>query len=131
MAIARLYVDGEPWEIMGNVTDNFLGYSNTVEASRTGRPYVTTESKVRTVAVDTVKLDIREFDQIVEFFDTCSAKRFNVTVAFNEDCPDDADGFTEYHYVNCVLQGEPEFSPFERALSNFEFAYETRIVQNP
>ena len=42
MAIARLYIDGEAWEIMGNVVDSFLPYSNTVEASRSGKIYATT-----------------------------------------------------------------------------------------
>ena len=86
MAIARLYIDGEAFEIMGNVTDSFLPYSNTIEASRSGKIYATTEARVRTVKVDDVKLDISEFDEIQSFFSNCGSKRFNMTVAINEDC---------------------------------------------
>jgi len=134
MAIARLYIDGEAWEIMGNVVDSFLPYSNTVEASRSGKIYATTESRVRTVKVDDVKLDISEFDAIQQFFTGCGSKRFNVTVAINEDCAPGLagpDGYIEYHYVNCLLQGEPEFSLFERTVKNFEFGYEARIIRQP
>lgn len=128
MAIARLYVDGESWEIMGNVVDNFLPYSNTIEASRAGRIYATSEAKVKTLSVDDVKLDITEFPDIVEFFESCTAStnRFNVTVAIGEDC---SEGFVEYHYTGCLIQGEPEFSLFEKKISGFEVAYETRIVK--
>lgn len=132
MALARLYVDGQTWEIMGNVTDSFLPYTNTVEASRSGKIYATTESRVRTVAVDDVKLNIDEFDEIQAYFTTCGSKRFNVTVAINEDCGPGtigAEGLIEYHYINCLLQGEPEFSLFERKIGNFEFAYEARFIR--
>lgn len=133
MALARLYVDGEPWEIMGNVTDSFLPYSNKVEASRSGKIYATTESRVRTVKVDDVKLNIDEFDAIQAYFSTCGSKRFNVSVALNEDCALGAVGAEEameYHYINCLLQGEPEFSLFERKIGNFEFAYEARVIND-
>lgn len=126
MAIARLYVEGQPWEIMGNVVDSFLPYTNTVEASRGGKIYATAESRVRTVAVDDVKLDPSEFDAIQVFFSTCSSKRFSVTVALDEDCED---GALEYIYLGCLLQGEPEFSLFERKISNFEFGYTQRIIK--
>ena len=134
MALARIYVDGEPWEIMGNVTDSFLPYTNSVESSRSGRIYATTESRVRTVSVDDVKLNIDEFDEIQNYFTTCGSKRFNVSVAINEDCPggiDGSEGAIEYHYISCVLQGEPEFSLFERKIGNFEFAYEARYINRP
>lgn len=134
MAIARVYIDGEPWEIMGNVVDSFLPYTNSVEASRSGRNYATTESRVRTLAIDDVKLDISEFENIQLFFTGCGSKRFNVTVAINEDCGPGlagADGYIEYHYINCLLQGEPEFSLFERKIGNFEVAYEARIIRQP
>jgi hypothetical protein len=131
MALARLYIDGEPWEVMGNVVDSFLPYTNSVEASRGGRIYASTESRVRTVSVDDVKLDINEFEAIANFFSGCGNKRFNVTVALNEDCPADLEnGYTEYHYVDCLLQGEPEFSIFEKKVSNFEFGYGQRIIRN-
>lgn len=133
MALARIYVDGEPWEIMGNVTDSFLPYTNTVESSRSGKIYATTESRVRTVSVDDVKLNIDEFDAIQNYFTTCGSKRFNVSIAINEDCPGalTGDGAIEYIYLNCLLQGEPEFSLFERKIGNFEFAYESRVINKP
>ena len=134
MAIARLYIDGQNFEIMGNVVDKFSAYNNTLEASRSGKIYATTESTVRIVKVDDVKLDISEFDEIRSFFSTCGSKRFNVTVSINEDCASAVageDGYIEHHYINCIIQGEPEFSIFERKISNFEFGYESCIIRKP
>lgn len=127
MARARLYVDGETWEIMGNVVDSFLPYSNSLEASRSGRIFSTTETKVRMLTVDDVKLDVDEFEDIAAFLQECASKRFSVTVAIDEDC---GDGSTEFHYLNCLIQGEPSFSIFEKKISGFEVGYEDRIAQN-
>lgn len=128
MTTARLYVDGEAWEISGNVTDSFLPYSNTIEASRSGRVYATTEARARLVTVENIMADLDEFADVVAFFESCAASttRFNVTVAFGEDC---ADGFTEYHYTGCLVSGEPEYSLFERRITSFEFAYEARVIK--
>ena len=71
MAIARIFVDGEAWEIMGNVQDNFLPYTNEVNASRSGRIFATTESKARMLKVDTIKATPAEFPDVIAFFETC------------------------------------------------------------
>lgn len=128
MSTARLYVEGESWEIMGNVTDSFLSYENTLEASRSGKVYGSTEAKVKTVSVDEIKVNLDEFEEIVAFFDSCKASTnyFSVTVAIGEDCDD---GFFEYVYTNCLVQGSPEFSLFEKKIENFEFGYESRTVK--
>lgn len=128
MSTARLYVEGESWEIMGNVTDSFLPYENSLEASRSGKIYATTEAKVRTVEVDEIKIDLTEFADIVAFFESCKASttRFSVTVAIGEECDE---GFIEYIYTNCLIQGTPEFSLFERKVENFEFGYEARTIK--
>lgn len=132
MALARLYIDGEPWEIMGNVVDSFLKYSNDLQASRGGRIYPSTESRVPTVAVDSVMADNDEFPLIAEFFNSCSGRRFNVMVEFTaDDCggspPVNILGGLEYHYIDCLIQGEPEYSMAERTISNFEFGYSRMI----
>lgn len=124
MSIARFYVDGESWEIMGNVADSFLPYTNSLEASRSGRVYATTETKVKTLKVDEIKAEPDEFQAIADFLSNCASKRFACTVVFDEDC---GEGFTEYHYTNCLLSGEPEFSIFEKKISGFEVGYEQRI----
>ncbi len=126
--LARLYVDGESWEIMGNVVDNFLPYSNTLNPSRGGKIYATTEAKVRTVTVDEIKLELNEFDDIVKFFESCQAStnKFSVTVSIAEECKD---GAMEYIYTNCLIQGEPNFSLFEKKIDGFEFGYENRIIK--
>lgn len=128
MATARLYVDGEGWEIVGNITDNFLPYTNTLEASRSGRIYATTEPKPRTVTVDDIKVELDEFEDVVDFLESCKASnnRFAMTVAIGEDCDD---GFMEYHYIGCLISGDPSFSLFERKISGFEVGYEQRIIK--
>jgi hypothetical protein len=128
MSISQLIFEGETWEISGNVTDQFIAYTNTVEASRSGKLYTTTESKARMVTVENVMVDPREFTLIKSFFQTCGGRKFNLTVTKNADCATtDGLGQLEYHYLNCVLQGELEFSLFENKVSNFEFAYESSI----
>lgn len=133
MALARLYIDGEPWEIMGNVTDSFLKYSNDLQAARSGRIYPSTESRVPTVSVDSVMSDNDEFPLIEAFFNSCSGRRFNVTVEFtSDDCGDTVPGVIaglEYHYLDCLIQGEPEYSIAERQISNFEFGYTRRVTR--
>lgn len=124
MSVARFYVDGENWEIMGNVVDKFLPYTNSLEASRSGRIFSNTETKVRTVSVDDIKLDTSEFEAIESFLVNCSSKRFNVTLSIDEDCPETA---AEFNYLNCIIEGEPEYSPFEKKISNFSFGYEDRV----
>ena len=133
MGLARLYINGEPWEIMGIVVDNFLGYSNDLQAARSGRIYANTESKVKTVAVDSVMADEDEFPLIDDFLNSCSGRRFNVTVEFTADnCGDVLGGLVaglEYHYLDCMIQGEPEYSPAERKISGFEFGYSQRVTR--
>lgn len=127
MAIARLYVDGESWEISGDVKDSFLPYENSLEASRSGKIYATTEARARTVSVDTIFCQLEEFDQIVKFLEGCNASTngFTVTVAIGEDCQEPY----EVIYTGCLISGTPEFSPFNKKIESFEFGYSNRTVK--
>lgn len=127
MAIARLYVDGESWEISGDVKDSFLPYENSLEASRSGKIYATTEARARTVSVDTIFCQLEEFDQIVKFLEGCNASTngFTVTVAIGEDCTEPY----EVIYTGCLISGTPEFSPFNKKIESFEFGYSNRTIK--
>lgn len=127
MATARIYVDGESWEISGDVKDSFLPYENSLEASRSGKVYATTEAKVRTVSVDTIFCQLDEFDDIVKWFESCEASTngFTVTIAIGEDCQEPY----EYIYTGCLLNGAPEFSLFNKKIESFEFGYSNRTVK--
>ena len=127
LANGNIFVDGESWEIKGNVTDKFLAYSNTLEASRGGKLYASTETAVKMVSVDEIKLDLNEFEDIAAFFQGCKASstKFTATVAIADDCDE---GSLEYVYTGCLMQGEPEFSFFEKKITGFEFGYEKRTA---
>ena len=88
MTTARLYVDGETWEIMGNVVDSFLPFTNSLSASRSGKLYANTEAKPKMVKVDEIKVTPDEFLLVEDFFKACAGKRFNLTIAYGEDCDD-------------------------------------------
>lgn len=127
MATARLYVDGQSWEISGEVKDSFLPYENTLEASRSGKIYATTEARARMVTVDTIYCQVDEFDDIVKFFESCKASTngFTVTVAIGEDCQEPY----EVIYTGCLINGTPEFSMFSKKIESFEFGYSGRTVK--
>ena len=130
MSSATIYIDGDALSFMGNVTDKFLPYNNTIEAARDGRIFVTSEAAVKTVSVDDLKIDIEEFPAIKQFFSECGSKKFNVSIVFDEDCASDlGNGNKTYHYIDCIIQGEPEFSIFERKISNFEFGYSRSFIK--
>jgi hypothetical protein len=124
MGVSQLQIDGQTWEIMGNITSDFLPYTNTVEASRSGKLFTTSEAKAKTVTVENIMLDPNEFSVIKAYFSQCGSKRFNVTVSKDQDC---GTGSVQHNYINCVLSGEPKYSLFENKMSDFEFAYETHI----
>lgn len=127
MAIARLYVDGESWEISGEVKDSFLPYENSLEASRSGKLYANTESRARMVTVDTIYCQLDEFEEIVKFFESCNASTngFTVTVAVGEDCQEPY----EIIYTGCLINGTPEFSMFSKKIESFEFGYSGRAIK--
>ena len=131
MTIARIYIDGDALEIIGNVTDKFLKYSNELMASRGGRIYASTESKVPTVTVENLMFDNDEYPPFEQFLNSCSSRRFNCTVEFlNDGCGDAVSAAIaglEYNYIDCIIQGEPEYSFAERKISGFEFGY-SRLV---
>ncbi len=124
MSSAIIYINGEDIEFMGNVTDKFLPYTNTNEVSRSGKVYTTTEAAVRTVTVENLMFEIAAYAEFKTFIAQCGSKKFNVSMVFDEDCAADlANGNKTVHYTGCVLQGEPEYSYFERKITGFEFAY--------
>jgi len=125
MASGQVFIDGQPWEIMGNVTDKFTSFINEAEASRSGRVFVKSEAKAKMLSVDSVKVDPQDFEDLVAFFSTCGSRRFTLTVVLDDDCDD---GSLTIDYLNAFLVGEPEFSIFERTISGFEVAYETRVT---
>lgn len=127
MATARLYVDGEAWEISGDVTDSFLPYENTLEASRSGKIYATTEARARTVSIDNIFCQLDEFNDIVKWFESCTASTngFAVTIVIGEDCEEPV----EYIYTGCLISGTPEFSLFNKKIESFEFGYSGRTVK--
>lgn len=127
MAIARLYVDGESWEISGDVKDSFIPYENSLEASRSGKIYATTEARARTVSVDTIFCQLDEISDIVKFFESCTASTngFTVTVAIGEDCAEPY----EVIYTGCLISGTPEYSLFNKKIESFEFGYSNRTIK--
>lgn len=126
MTLARIYVDGQNWEFMGEVTDKFLPFTNTLAASRSGRIYATSEAKPRMLTVEEIKVNPDEVEEIEAFLIECSTKRMNITVSLDADC---ASGEQEFIYLNCLLSGDPEHGMFARKISGFEVGYEDRIVK--
>lgn len=127
MAIANVFVDGEPWEIMGNVTDEFLNFTNDVEASRSGRIFVKTESKARKLSIDSVKATPQEYKELFAFLSTCGTSRFTLTIVLDAECEDT---LTRIDYTNAVIMGDPSMSLFEQTVSGFEVAYEACVISN-
>jgi hypothetical protein len=125
MASAQIFIDGQSLEFMGNVTDKFTNFINEAEASRSGRVFVKSEAKAKMLSVDSIKVNPRDFEEFVAFFSTCGSRRFTLTVVLDDDCDD---GSLTIDYLNAFLVGEPENSFFERTISGFEVAYETRVT---
>jgi hypothetical protein len=115
---------------MGNIEDDFLPYENKATPSRSGRVYAVTDAKVRTVKVDSVMVDDSEFEAVRDFLSVCSSRRFTVTVDQGTDCGTIAGGgSTRTIYTQCLIQGSPTHSKFERKISGFEFAYTDSVIK--
>jgi hypothetical protein len=127
MANAVVIINGDQIEFMGDITISPLPYTNTAEASRSGRVFTTSEAKPRTLTIEGIKVDLSEIKRFTQFFETCGTKRFTLTVVIDEDCAEEDGGANRYHFVNCVLQGEFEAALFGRSVSGFEVAYEQCI----
>jgi hypothetical protein len=131
MAIAQVYIDGAAIDFMGNTEDSFLGYTNTVEAARSGNIFVSSEPKAKTLKIDDLKMEPDQFETLSNFLSNCGSKSFNITLSKNEDCGGSLqNAFTEDNYIKCYLTGEPSYSHFENKISGFEVAYQNKITRS-
>lgn len=130
MAFARLIIDGQDWEFAGDIEDKFLGFSNTLSATRSGKVYAESQPSVKTVSVGDIMADPSEFEVIEDFFKTCGTRKFVVTVVIGEDC-DVGNGRARYIYTGAVIDGDsPTINFITKKVSDFSFGYETRTFKS-
>lgn len=125
MSQAQLFVDGTNWDFMGEVTDSFSAYTNNLQASRSGQIYIESETKVKMLKIDEIKVRRNEAQAVQNFLNECSSKVMTITVFYDSDCPDDSG--TEVTYLGCRLSGEQEHMAFGDKITGFEVGYEQRI----
>ena len=127
MAFARLIIDGEDLDFMGDIEDKFLGYTNTASASRSGRNYIESQPTPRMVSVGDIMANPDDLERIEDFFTNCGERRFTATIALSDGCDSPIDGASRIHYINCVLEGDsPTANLITKKVSDFEFSYERR-----
>lgn len=131
MAFARLIIDGEDIEFAGDVTDKFLGFSNTNSASRSGRLYTDSQATPKVVEISDIMADPTDLERLKAFFETCGTKRFVVTIVVNDQCADPTEGRARYIYTGAVLEGDsPTANLMTKKVSDFSFAYELRTPKD-
>lgn len=126
MTIARIYIEGQPWEIMGNIADSFLGYTNEAMPTRGNRNYIKTTAKTKTLKIDNIMVNPAEQQAFEDYFSSCGTKRFPLTVVTGEGC--DEDEFSqEVIYRQAALEGDPEYSIFDNTITGFQVSYEEKV----
>ncbi len=121
--ITNMFIDGENWEIKGDVEFDLANFEVKLEASNSGAIYGTKEAVARIVAVDEIKANPKDIPKIIEFLTSCKAttEKFTATLVLGEDC---SDSVSEYIFSGCLINGTPKYSISEKKIDGFEFGYE-------
>lgn len=126
MTAARIYIEGFPWEIMGEITDSFLGYTNEAQPTRGNRNYIKSSAKVKMLKIENIMVDPNEQQAFEDYFANCGTKQFPLTVVTGEGC-DEGVFNQEVIYRNSAIEGEPEYAVFGNAITGFQVSYEQKV----
>ncbi len=118
-----MFIEGENWEIKGDVEFDLTHIEQKLEASNSGAIFGTSEATPKIASVDEIKANPKDIPKIIAFFTSCKAlsEKFTVTMVFAGECNN---GASELIFSGCLINGKPKYSINEKKIDGFEFGFE-------